>query len=721
MPTLRFFVAAFALFLASTSAQSLLLRPASTTPLEQLTGETFQIDSNGLYYYNFTASRTMSKYGLLGCDLGIPVVYSDKILLLYGDTLSTFTNANGQFVLTGDSGNDNISFIPNVDLSQCHYIPDVDAQLAQGNPNPQVSYGACPVLQTYENPNHAPADHIFQSTTISGLTSPEGTGADETPSGAFDYNGYLYMFYIVQAQIPPNPPHFALESILAKSDQPSASFAVTSPPTFHKLFQVSVHGAIADPSNPPPEAGSGGKFMFDAVEAVDNSTLAANGLLPGLPAALQSAPQVVFVFGSSWYYNHSNLYLAAFDIRDTESGVASWYYYAGRNGSNQWTSDEAAASPMLTSNPVVGNHSVLWNATLRRFVLMDGNIVASASATPWGPWSNPLLVFDPNGPWAQKLIHRTAASPIVREAPSVPVYAPNGTISNLNSSEIGVPYSPGQIDRPTANADGSTTIYFTMSTWNPYETYLMSSTFSIGPQNGPVVSGASFDASAVAAGSIASLFGPSLASGVVTAPTSSLPTSLGGRMVQVVDSVGKSAFADLYFVSTGQINFVMPAGAAPGSATVNVLNGSAIVYSAPAQIASVAPGVFTASSDGSGVASAFLVTIDSTGKQTTKPAFSCPSGPSSCIANPLDLSNAPGGAFIELYGTGIRANIGLAAVGAAIGGYPATVVYAGPQSQYEGMDQVNIQVPSQLQGAGDVTVTLLVDGLPTNAITVSFK
>ena len=553
MPHLRSplaFIAVLVLNLAPAPsfAQSLLLRPASTTPLEQLTGETFQIDSNGLYFYDFTPSRTMSKYGLLGCDLGYPVVYADKILFLYGDTLSTFTNASGQFVLTaGSGGDDNISFIPNVDLSQCHYIPDVDAQLAQGIAHPQPGYGACPVLQTYENPNHAPTGHIFQTTTISGLTSSEGIGPDETPSGAFDYNGYLYMFYIVQVQRPPNPPHFALESILAKSDQPSASFGLANPPTFHKLFQVSIHGAIPDPANPPPEAGNGGKFMFDSVDVLDHSTLAANGLLPGLPPALQSAPQVVFVFGGSWYYNHSNLYLAAFDIRDTESGVASWYYYAGRNGSNQWTSDEAAASPMLTSKPIVSDHSVLWNATLRRFVLMDGNIVASAAATPWGPWSNPILVVDPNGAWAQKLIHRTSGSPIAREAPSVTVYAPNGTVSDLNSTEQGFPYSPGQIDRPTANADGSTTIYYTMSTWNPYETFLVSSTFSIGPQRGPVVSGASYDASSVASGSIASVFGPGLSSGVFTAPSATLGSSLGGRMVQVVEQRRQIRFRQSLF------------------------------------------------------------------------------------------------------------------------------------------------------------------------------
>ncbi len=723
MPNARF-APIFAVFLVPTLfAQSVIFQPNSTTPLEQLSGESFQIFSSGTYFYDYTLSRTTSRSGLFGCDLGYPVVYSDKILLLYGDTLSTYTNSSGQLVLSsGSGGDDNISFIPNTDLSQCHYIGDVDAQLSTGIQKPSVSYGACPVLQTYLNPNAGPTSHKFQTTTIYGLTAGEATGPDETPSGAFDLNGTLYMFYIVQVQIPGVGPHFALESILAKANEPTSAFSNSSPPTFTKLFQVSFHPTIANPSNPPSEYNDYGKFMFNPVSVLDHATIASAGFLPSLPPALQSAQQVVFVFGSSWEYNRSNLYLAAFDIANAEAGTASWYYYSGQNGSNQWTSNESLATPLfpISAAPNIGNHSVLWNNTLRRFVLMWGNVQAAYSATPWGPWTNTTLIFDPNSGWGPKLIHRSGSSPIARTSPLVTIYRSDGTVANLNSGDTGFPYSPDQIDRPTVNSDGSVSIYYTMSTWNPYETFLMKSTFAVGPlHSGPVVSGASYDSSGIAIGSIASIFGQNLAGGVYPAPTAQLPNTLGNRQVEIQDSSGQSYFANLYFVAPGQINFVVPSAVAPGPAIVSVIAGTSLIASATTTIVPTAPALFSAKANGSGVASAFLVTIDGNNNKSVQPAFACSNG--SCTANPLDLSNAPNGAFLELYGTGIRNNGGSGSLGAAVGPANTPITYAGAQPQYEGMDQVNLKIPTSLAGAGSVPITLLIDGLPANTVTVSFK
>lgn len=723
MQTPRLAFLAAVVLAPSLLSQSVIYQPNSTTPLEQLTGESFQIYSNGTYFYNYTLGRTTSASGLFGADLGYPVVYSDKVLFLFGDTLSTYTDSQGRFVLSsGSGGDDNISYIPNVDLSQCHYIGDVDSQLQSGVQSPNVSYGACPAMQTYLNPNAGPTDHKFQTTTIYGLTGNEATGPDETPSGAFDVNGTLYMFYIVQVQIPGIGPHFALESILARANEPTSAFSNASPPTFTKLSQVSFHPTITDPNNPPSEYNDYGKFMFDPVSVLDHATIASAGFLPGLPPALQAASKVVFVFGSSWEYNRSNLYLAAFDINNAAAGTSTWFYYAGQNGSNQWTSNESQATPLfpISSAPNIGNHSVLWNNTLRRFVLMWGNVQAAYSATPWGPWTNTTLIFDPNSGWGTKLIHRSPGSPIARTSPLVTIYKSDGTVANLNSGDTGFPYSPDQIDLPTVNSDGSVDIYYTMSTWNPYEAFLMKSTFTVGPlHSGPVVSGASYDSSAIAIGSIASIFGQGLADGIYPAPTAQLPNTLGGRQVEIQDSAGQSYFASLYFVAPGQINFVVPAAVAAGPAVVSVISGNSLVTSTTTTITPTAPALFSAKANGSGVASAFLVTIDASGKQSVQPAFHCASG--SCAASPLDLSNAPNGAFLELYGTGIRNNGGTGSLGAAVGPANTPVVYAGPQSQYEGMDQVNLKIPTSLQGAGSVPVTLLIDGLPANTVTVTFQ
>jgi hypothetical protein len=59
----------------------------------------------------------------------------------------------------------------------------------------------------------------------------------------------------------------------------------------------------------------------------------------------------------------------------------------------------------------------------------------------------------------------------------VPIYNRDGTLTP-REEERGVPYSPNVLDRVTFNADGSVTVYYTLSTWSPYQVFLMSSTFT---------------------------------------------------------------------------------------------------------------------------------------------------------------------------------------------------------------------------------------------------
>jgi len=87
----------------------------------------------------------------------------------------------------------------------------------------------------------------------------------------------------------------------------------------------------------------------------------------------------------------------------------------------------------------------------------------------------------------------------------------------------------------------------------------------------------------------------------------------------------------------------------------------------------------------------------------------------------LDLSAAPNGAYIEFYGTGLRSNPGIQTVSVTIGGIPCIVTYAGQQHQYPGMDQVNVRVPPQLIGKGEVDLNLIVNDSPANALRVAFK
>jgi uncharacterized protein (TIGR03437 family) len=56
-----------------------------------------------------------------------------------------------------------------------------------------------------------------------------------------------------------------------------------------------------------------------------------------------------------------------------------------------------------------------------------------------------------------------------------------------------------------------------------------------------------------------------------------------------------------------------------------------------------------------------------------------------------------------------------------IGGQTAAVAFAGAQDSFPGLDQVNVRVPDVMRGAGTVKLRLTVDGIDSNAVTVSFR
>jgi polyvinyl alcohol dehydrogenase (cytochrome) len=215
-------------------------------------------------------------------------------------------------------------------------------------------------------------------------------------------------------------------------------------------------------------------------------------------------------------------------------------------------------------------------------------------------------------------------------------------------------------------------------------------------------SGASFLPS-VAPGAIASIFG----------------SALQGATVTVEDGAGASEPATVLFTSPGQVNFLLPDDAAIGPGAVMVTTANGTTLSSAVQISAVAPGIFTANGNGTGIAAAEVFTVGSDGSQNYVPVAQCGSAPGSCAAQPVSLETGP--AVLILYGTGIRGLSALANVSATIGGISSTVLYAGPQNDYQGLDQVNVEIPAELAGQGEVQVILSVDGQLSNTVTVSFQ
>jgi uncharacterized protein (TIGR03437 family) len=225
---------------------------------------------------------------------------------------------------------------------------------------------------------------------------------------------------------------------------------------------------------------------------------------------------------------------------------------------------------------------------------------------------------------------------------------------------------------------------------------------------------------AVTAQSIASIYGSGFTTATEVAGTQPPPQTLGGVTLTVTDSAGNTRGADLMYVAPSQINFVVPAGLAPGAATFAIANGGATPLTTSAIIQSVAPTLFSMSGDGRGVAAATGIQVQTANPQAQSAVavFQCAS--SGCTSTPIALG-ASSTVYLSLYGTGIRNRTSLANVTVNINGTNVPVLYAGPQSGFEGLDQVNVALPSSLAGSGEVNVVLVVDGQTANVVTVNIQ
>jgi uncharacterized protein (TIGR03437 family) len=235
------------------------------------------------------------------------------------------------------------------------------------------------------------------------------------------------------------------------------------------------------------------------------------------------------------------------------------------------------------------------------------------------------------------------------------------------------------------------------------------------------VSAASFLGDALATESIAAAFGQNLATAMQAATSLPLPTSLNGTTVRVRDALGVERLAPLFFVAPGQVNFEVPPSTANGAATIAITSGAGAISTGVAQIASVAPGLFSANADGQGVAAAVVLRIRANGEQVFEPVARLDQATGKFVAAPIDLGPETDQVFLVAFGTGTRFRSSLAASSATIGGANAELLFVGPQGGFVGLDQANIRLSRSLIGRGEVEVRLTIDNRVSNAVRINVR
>jgi len=211
--------------------------------------------------------------------------------------------------------------------------------------------------------------------------------------------------------------------------------------------------------------------------------------------------------------------------------------------------------------------------------------------------------------------------------------------------------------------------------------------------------------STVAPDAIVVTFGSNLATSTLSATSLPLPTNLAGTTVTV-----NGIAAQLLYISPTQINYVLPSSVGSGTVSVNIKNQGVLVADGTITVDTLSPSIFTVTANGQGVP-AGLTTFDGISFQP----IANPDG----TARPLSVGTDANPNYLVLFGTGIRRLSGLSGVQVTIGGVAAVVQYAGAQSNYAGLDQLNVKLPTSLRGRGDVSVILVVDGRVANAVRIN--
>jgi uncharacterized protein (TIGR03437 family) len=221
---------------------------------------------------------------------------------------------------------------------------------------------------------------------------------------------------------------------------------------------------------------------------------------------------------------------------------------------------------------------------------------------------------------------------------------------------------------------------------------------------------------AVAPGQLITLFGQALAGASAMARSQPWPASLGGVRVAVKDAQGKEQNAGLVFVAPDQINAQLPSGVAPGEATLTVLRDGETLIQDQVQVLASMPTLFTQTVDGLPRPIGEIVYKDAAGAEVIAPLLSTDASGAPGIGR-LRFSETTGPIILVLYGTGL--NAAGPAITARVADVAATVVSSGAQGFVQGLDVYKVEIPRTLAGRGEVTLSMLVNGIPATSVRLS--
>jgi hypothetical protein len=360
----------------------------STVKVEQLLGE------QDKQLHRPTLSRTLTRYGIEGTDLGNSFEHAGRVYFLFGDTMGRLRRA--------------LDTIATTDATD----PETGVRL----------------------------DFLKSGSDYLTIQPPGiSMGAFEVPVAGISLGGQVY----VAVSTNHLEDRLTDRSVLTK---------FTPPANFRPLRTISQL----------PE----GHFVKFSLH-----------IEPAPIAGLPAGGPFVFFWGTG-AYRKSDAYLSIVPAAQFESGKGT-QYFAGLDASGTpiW-SEKGLHAKAIVENGTMGDLSVTWCKDLGLWLMTYDSrdpaprgILFSYSRTPWGPWSEPQIIFNAMRDGALgKFIHDPQANP--DDGLAGPVIGKG----QANPQAVhGGAYAPYVIERWTKVQGSELSIYYVLSTWNPYVVVLMKS------------------------------------------------------------------------------------------------------------------------------------------------------------------------------------------------------------------------------------------------------
>jgi len=427
-------------------------RSLGTQRVWQLTGET------DMEWGRSTPSQTASRFGVRGTDLGSSFEHKGLIYFLFGDTWPTFFF--DPFDLR-PINSDSIAWIPaNADPEQSEQMRLTFITADDGKYLP-------PAVKISENPNKYIDLKDY-----------------EVPLNGFSANGEMYVFFSTdhyKAQVPCGDNLIEVDS-MGRSVLARLKDLQKTDGMFTYLYDASCRPGVAC------QQPAVGKFInIASVVAQDDKF---HDLLQEM-----NMGEGVLLWGSGEFHE-SNPYLAFVPLDKIEDRSAWKFAIPDGNGNVSWSNNESDAKELfdqpcgchcqigeLGVTPVHyldknGNKKVKWLMLYNHADpggLGQGNRIHYRVADkPWGPWGvESYILFDPAYDLGYcHFMHvseddKNNCDPV---ADDIPVGPP---------TRWGITYGPYPVSSFTKTDATTATIYWTMSTFNPYQVMLMKSTLRL--------------------------------------------------------------------------------------------------------------------------------------------------------------------------------------------------------------------------------------------------